>query len=1135
MKFMKFKNPKKSIIYLILLVLVAPSLVFYRGELTAFSLGHSPLSIVPKSSENSIKLLTPKNVTYNKAMYGYYPGSNSFEQDLEGEAPSWFDIVDTDGGSVEVISSLDDHYKVMELHDSTVDDCVNVTKALGAKPLFGTIEYWMRTDDANKTFSFNLVGGVDFVNLISIRTWSSKLQFFNGTWNNITSIQDDTWVNIRIDFDGSILGFQGLIQYTWRISVDGITYGDFLYLNDRGFTQYIKYYTDCTFGQSDYSYYIDAIGFSWNTYYSVGNNINPGLFLNFEAPSNLTWIGYSFDGNSNITILGPYVIPFPNGNGIHSVQIFGNDSENNVYQSEKRYFTVDKPSLLLLHGAGGDNSSFEEFFTDRADWNRNGISDFLDYYGTGNVISLKSYFDINTDRPEFDGITKDPMSSIENMSRAVKNYILNDHESGILKDDLDLLGYSLGGLVIRQMIKAHYYELIHNGVTIQHVSILGSPSRGAWGYNVVYLNKSKSGNYWTYETTRNCKASLEMVTISDFIAELNADDETPHDIIYNTYRGTDVLDGGWAAILLWPGYFNLTLINQIASIIGTFGDGYVAQGSVVLDGALNNRAFYKVTHGDVTGLSERYFVLQQIVWDLRYYVSPHLELKHPQNTTYNSPTHGYYRSTIGFDGDENGLNPSGCSIFHTIGGTAKVIDSLGDHRKVVELHDTSDDTHADVGTTFYFNRPNGTIEYWMRTNDAEKLSGFHLLGGILLQSLINTRVRFNQFQYNNGTDWRVITSMESDHWYHIRIDFECTTGGYLGLSQHQWNLYIDGIKFGPYPFAHNWNYAKQIIYYTDFLYGLSGYSYYIDAIGLSWYGNYDIGDNLQQGFLIDIETTYQPKLINYSLDGSTDVTISGDAVIPFPSEDLHSLQISTEDLNEEIIQSDLRYFSIDITPPWISISSPSSSEYFGEDSPPFEVSLDDPSGIDTMWYTLDNGITNITFSEESGTIDQDEWDDIVSSGPVTIRFYTNDSTGLENYAEVTVNKDIDPPSSTISFTPHSGNNIINKTTEFTIDAEDISGSGVSLIQYKIDDSAWIDYTGPFDLSSYSYGDYTIAYRATDAVGNIESEHSLQVKLEEIPSEKPKIYGFNMWVILSLLGITSILLIRKYWRSMKHNK
>ncbi|GAH48086.1 unnamed protein product, partial [marine sediment metagenome] len=129
-------------------------------------------------------------------------------------------------------------------------------------------------------------------------------------------------------------------------------------------------------------------------------------------------------------------------------------------------------------------------------------------------------------------------------------------------------------------------------------------------------------------------------------------------------------------------------------------------------------------------------------------------------------------------------------------------------------------------------------------------------------------------------------------------------------------------------------------------------------------------------------------------------------------------------------------------------------------------------------------------------------------------------------------KDIDAPSSQLVFIPHSGTNVVNTSTIFTFTEEDGLGSGVSVIRYKINDSAWTDYTGGFDLTGYAYGYYNIQYYAIDEVGNIESVNSIIVELVEMPSEQAPPMPIEMIILISVIsggaviGVATLLLIRR---------
>ncbi len=73
-------------------------------------------------------------------------------------------------------------------------------------------------------------------------------------------------------------------------------------------------------------------------------------------------------------------------------------------------------------------------------------------------------------------------------------------------------------------------------------------------------------------------------------------------------------------------------------------------------------------------------------------------------------------------------------------------------------------------------------------------------------------------------------------------------------------------------------------------------------------------------------------------------------------------------------------------------------------------------------------------------------------------------------------------------------NIVNESTIFTLSADDGLGSGISMINYKINNFNWTDYYEPFNLSGYKFGDYNISYRANDVVGNVGEIKTLHVKL-----------------------------------------
>jgi len=91
--------------------------------------------------------------------------------------------------------------------------------------------------------------------------------------------------------------------------------------------------------------------------------------------------------------------------------------------------------------------------------------------------------------------------------------------------------------------------------------------------------------------------------------------------------------------------------------------------------------------------------------------------------------------------------------------------------------------------------------------------------------------------------------------------------------------------------------------------------------------------------------------------------------------------------------------------PSITINSPDPGDVFYSTAPSFNVRITDDY-LDEMWYTIDGGLINNTFTA-NGTIDQTAWA-ALSEGPITISFYANDTLGNEASEDVIITKSIPP-------------------------------------------------------------------------------------------------------------------------------
>lgn len=92
----------------------------------------------------------------------------------------------------------------------------------------------------------------------------------------------------------------------------------------------------------------------------------------------------------------------------------------------------------------------------------------------------------------------------------------------------------------------------------------------------------------------------------------------------------------------------------------------------------------------------------------------------------------------------------------------------------------------------------------------------------------------------------------------------------------------------------------------------------------------------------------------------------------------------------------------DIDDPEIFIIEPSQNEKFIEDAPNYEIFITEPN-LESIWYTIDNGITNYSITQQIGTINQTAWDDS-SFGDITIEFWAKDLAGNIGHSEIIVEK-----------------------------------------------------------------------------------------------------------------------------------
>ncbi|MFX1432043.1 MAG: DUF2341 domain-containing protein, partial [Promethearchaeota archaeon] len=324
-------------------------------------------------------------------------------------------------------------------------------------------------------------------------------------------------------------------------------------------------------------------------------------------------------------------------------------------------------------------------------------------------------------------------------------------------------------------------------------------------------------------------------------------------------------------------------------------------------------------------------------------------------------------------------------------------------------------------------------------------------------------------------------------WYTLNNDIKIPFTENGTISQSEWNLCDHGtvsIKFYANNTLGNTDFEEIIVQkdihapmitinlpFNNTLYGINAPSFNViitdpNGIDVKWYTIDEGNTNI---------TFTTNGIINQGLWNACG---NGNVIIGFYAND----SLGNEGYNEVIVRKDTQS-------PSILINSPYDYQLFGALAPSFNVRINDSSGVNTMWYSINDGINVIFFTNT--TIDQGLWS-LCANGTVNIKFYARDSLGNEGYGEIIVRKDIDPPTIIIN-TPFDYQ-ICNETApSFNVTITDING--VNTTWYSLDGGLTnITFTinGLINQTIWdSFGDgfITITFYANNSIG---TEGSLEV-------------------------------------------
>ncbi|MFX1532540.1 MAG: hypothetical protein ACFFBC_15590 [Promethearchaeota archaeon] len=301
-------------------------------------------------SNSNINIISPENITYSAPMSGHYPGTFGFENSVDGESqPKGFNNTYALNCSGEIVSEVNGHKKVLRAYDYNSSGSAIIRQKFSDvgfdNQTFGTIEYWLLVSSNGVNTEIRLCYGYgkDEVAVNLRISGTGRWQFANLTWTELPNIPrplEDTWYHIRIHF--RCLGapsYLGLGENKFEIIINGISSGSLDFsVSASEIVMFAPIHTAA--GPYNNNACLDALAYSWDPSYNIGDNMDEGLLLSYDTNIDFIWEAYSLDGQVNKTIFGNTTIPLPES-GIHSIKISGSDISATQYQSDTIYFTID--------------------------------------------------------------------------------------------------------------------------------------------------------------------------------------------------------------------------------------------------------------------------------------------------------------------------------------------------------------------------------------------------------------------------------------------------------------------------------------------------------------------------------------------------------------------------------------------------------------------------------------------------------------------------------------------------------------------------------------------------------------------------------------------------------------------------
>ncbi len=817
-----------------------------------------------------ITINSPPKDQYSKVSQGHYPASYSFENDpsfpyvamtrsglptLMGQPPNgWVPHYSGQAGTVRVIDDYMGHKKVVELfkrRGSFGKSRTSMAKTFPTSATVGTIEFWFNkaSDTGRDATKFILLGTGG-----SIELGIENQALYRGVYASRVNISEyvfpkDTWKQIRIDFDIS--------QGGWQVHLDGTVYGSGYIFPFEGSPTEITGFDVRSLGSEipdaqvitgTHAFYFDAFGYSWDPFYTIGDNLNEGLLLDFDpiTRSRTDWEGY-----------------YPASEGYDEIPAGGQPDNWGYLQGGSAYDeNRPAPEMYVLDsktdGYGNthkkvlycQDNTYGTVFTGNGVWDESRSSGTVDfwilvqnnqYLCTWGLFAENSTYHYSvrlglddgpvTGRHElsvWDGTTRIPVGIIMSQNKWYR-FSIDFSDDGLY-----------AGLA-PHTYRVRWYD--SDGDSL----LYASPDLG-------FSMDGKSVGFLT-STGDSTEANMHFDAMGhSWDPNYNIGDN----------RFPAVYEGPELAEPTWIGYSmdstaNVTIEGDTSMVLPSLGTHDI-----------------QIYYGDTYGSSYRSEIHP-------FQIMGNIDIATPENIAYEQPMSGYYPGTYGFEDQPHGTFGTEIDFidefWESVPGSADFVDiilwgtEVQNHSNFIMIRDAQNSRWTWAVHQFDNPPASGVIEFYLLTYAAAGTQYFHLRATDDTPA-IEMRVTYSApliyQQYFDGSSWQDIAIYSDGSWLHNSILFDCEVGI---NGQFNWTVsHEDGTEVGRVEnieFRNDLNTLDEI-YFASTNAGTLSIRY--DAFGFSWEG-YSVGDNLNEGLLLsyaDIALKQGHYPATYSFENEND-------------------------------------------------------------------------------------------------------------------------------------------------------------------------------------------------------------------------------------------------------------------------